>query len=240
MIKTALIGYGQMGKEIETLSEGKLEITSIFDLASEMSANKNYEFTTALEFTSPAVVFDNIKTLAEYGKNIVCGTTGWDNNVDEVKAIVKSNGIGFVYASNFSIGMRLFFKLAEAAGTLFNDYDDYDVFMHEFHHKRKKDSPSGTAISLGNILLEKINRKKELMTSTSENQIDEASLHVTSTRGGEIPGTHSIYFDSIADTIEIKHQARNRHGFALGAIKAAELVNGRKGFFEFGELLFEQ
>ncbi len=239
MIKAALIGYGQMGKEIESLAKEKLKITDIFNLAKEMNTEKQYDFTTALEFTAPEVVFENIKILAESGKNIVCGTTGWENHIDEIKAIVKANEIGFVYASNFSIGMRLFFKLAEEAGQLFNSYEDYDVFMHEFHHKRKKDSPSGTAIALGNILLEKIARKTSLLTSTSENKISESNLHVTSTRGGEIPGTHYIYFDSLADTIEIKHQARNRQGFALGAIKAAELIDGKNGFFEFGELLFE-
>lgn len=239
MIKTAIVGYGQMGKEIEQLAKNKLEICSIFDIDRPIDPQKKYDFTTAVEFTNPAVVFDNIKLLASMGKNIVCGTTGWESRTEEVKEIVEKAGIGFVYASNFSIGMRMFFKLTEYAAELFNEYQDYDVMLHEFHHKRKKDSPSGTALSLADILIKNIERKKTILPDKSESVIDASMLHVTSTRGGEIPGTHTIYFDSLADTIELTHRARNRNGLALGAIKAVELLEGRKGFFEFSELLFD-
>lgn len=227
-----------MGKEIENLSAGRLMILDKFDVDNPLGNTESRDFTTAIEFTCPEAVFDNIRLLAESGKNIVCGTTGWDAKRREVKEIIETNKVGFVYASNFSIGMRMFMKIAEYSAGLFNEADDYDVMLHEFHHKRKKDSPSGTAITLANILLEKINRKKEVLTDKSSDRIDDSVLHVSSTRGGEIPGTHTIIYDSAADTCELTHRARNRKGFALGAIKAAELIDGKKGFFEFGDLLF--
>lgn len=237
MIKTAIVGYGQMGKQIELLNQNQLEIVNIFDIDNPIDRTKKYDFSTAIEFTNPSVVFNNIKKLAKMGKNIVCGTTGWENKIDLVKDIVEKNNVGFVYATNFSIGMRLFFKIIESSVSIFNDYPEYDIMLHELHHKRKVDSPSGTALSLGDIILNNSKTKNNIITDKVTSKISENDLHISSTRGGEIPGTHTLFLDSTSDSIEIKHQLRNRDGLALGAIKAAELIEGKKGFFEFGELL---
>ncbi|MEI6090768.1 MAG: 4-hydroxy-tetrahydrodipicolinate reductase [bacterium] len=239
MINLALVGYGAMGKEIERLCPTeKIMISSIFDINAPLDKSQVYDFDTAIEFSTPTAVLDNIRTLAEMGKSIVCGTTGWYDKIDYVKEIVQTNQVGFVYASNFSIGMRLFFKIVESAAKNFNGFSEYDVMLHELHHKRKIDSPSGTAISLAEILLHNIDAKKEIVSDKIEGQISPNTLHVSSTRGGEITGTHMVYFDSIADTIELTHRAKNRSGLALGALQAVELINGNKGFYEFGDLLF--
>lgn len=238
-INTALVGYGAMGKEIEKQAIDKnINITHIFDLDRTFSRDEKYDFDVAIEFTQPDSVIDNIKMLAEAGKNIVVGTTGWQSKTHEIKSIVKSNKIGLVWAPNFSIGMNIFFKIVQQSAFMFSDYEDYDIFLHELHHKRKKDSPSGTATALADIILRNNNHKREILTETSHKQIMPEQLHVSSTRGGEIFGTHTVYIDSLADTIELTHRARTRSGFALGAIKAAELIYGKQGFFEFSELLF--
>lgn len=240
MINIALVGYGAMGKEIEChCPTDKIIVSSIFDINTPLDKDQVYPFDTAIEFSTPTSVLDNIRTLAEMGKNIVCGTTGWYDKIDYVKEIIQTNQIGFVYASNFSIGMRLFFKIIENASKNFNGFPEYDVMIHEMHHLRKIDSPSGTALSLSEIILHNIDSKKEIVSDKIEGKISPESLHVSSTRGGQLTGTHTVYFDSIADTIELTHRAKNRSGLALGALKAVELIQGKTGFYEFGDLLFE-
>jgi len=239
MINIALVGYGAMGQEIESLCPTEnIDVTYIFDIDTPIIADQEYKFDTAIEFSSPCSVVENIKTLAEMGKTIVCGTTGWYDKIDYVKEIISANGVGFVYATNFSIGMRLFFKVIEDAAKQLNAFTEYDVMLHEMHHKRKMDSPSGTALSLAEILVRHIDSKSEINTDKIDGCIPENTLHVSSTRGGEITGTHTVYFDSAADTIELTHRAKNRSGLALGALKAVELIDGKKGFYEFGDLLF--
>ena len=151
--------------------------------------------------------------------------------------IVKGTQIGLIYASNFSLGMNLFFKIVENAAGFFDKFEDFDPFIHEVHHKMKVDSPSGTALSLGKILLEKISRKSDILPGTSEGQISPEQLHVTSTRTGNVPGTHMVGFESEADSIELKHTARNRSGFAMGALYAAEWVIGKTGVFTMDDLM---
>jgi 4-hydroxy-tetrahydrodipicolinate reductase len=239
MINVALVGYGAMGQEIERLCPTEnIDISYIFDIDTPLDEKEKYDFDTAIEFSTPTVVLDNIKILAEMGKNIVCGTTGWYDKMDYVKDIVKSNNIGFIYASNFSIGMRLFFKIIEDTAKRFSGFTEYDVMLHELHHKRKMDSPSGTAITLAQILIDNLDSKTEIISDKIEGKISPKALHVSSTRGGEIAGTHIVYFDSEADTIELTHRAKNRSGLATGALKAVELIEGKKGFYEFGDLLF--
>ncbi|MFC1691411.1 4-hydroxy-tetrahydrodipicolinate reductase, partial [Nanoarchaeota archaeon] len=168
---------------------------------------------------------------------IVMGTTGWNDQMDEVKKIVEENGIGFIYGSNFSIGVNVFFKMIENAAKIMDKVDDYDVYGHEFHHNQKLDSPSGTAKSMANILLDNMSRKNTLVTDVVNRKIEPNELHFSSTRVGNIPGTHSIGFDSTADTIELKHTARNRSGFALGAVMAAEWIQNKKGFFSVEDMM---
>lgn len=185
----------------------------------------------AIDFSQGEVALEHIQICAENGVNLVMGTTGWYDKIDEAKKIVKSKNIGFLYASNFSIGVQLFFKIIERAANFMNTFDEYDIFAHEFHHRQKKDSPSGTALSLGQLLIKNIDRKTQIVTEKLDRNIAPEEIHISSTRGGYVPGTHAVYFDSEADAIEIKHTARSRKGFAIGALKAAKWLHGKKGFF---------
>ncbi|MBT4333854.1 MAG: 4-hydroxy-tetrahydrodipicolinate reductase, partial [Candidatus Cloacimonetes bacterium] len=144
---------------------------------------------------------------------------------------------GFIYGSNFSVGMNLFFSIIESAAKLMNKAEDYDLFGLEMHHNKKKDSPSGTAKVLSEIILQNIDRKTKVQYDKLDRKIEQDELHFTSVRSGNIPGTHSISFDSEADTIELKHTARNRNGLALGAIKAAKWINNKTGFYNFTDNL---
>lgn len=238
-MKIVLAGYGSMGKEIEkvVLSRGH-EIFGIIDPISPSATAK--ELTEAIiadadvviDFSSPAAVEKNCSIYVTGKTPVVMGTTGWDAARDKIASDVEKSGIGFVWGSNFSIGAHIFFALAEKAASLVNQVAEYDVFIHEFHHKRKKDSPSGTAITAAEKVIAKLDRKDTIVTEKLDRQIKENEFHVSSTRGGEIPGTHTLYLDSLADTIEITHQARSRGGFALGAVMAAEWVKDKKGFIK--------
>jgi 4-hydroxy-tetrahydrodipicolinate reductase len=172
-------------------------------------------------------------------KPIVIGTTGWDQQKDEIKKLCEEANIGVIYASNFSIGMNIFFRMVKNAATLFNQFPDYDPFIQELHHRMKIDSPSGTALRLGEILLKGITRKNKILTNNPEAKIAENELHISSIRAGSQPGTHLVNFDSDFDTIELKHTVRNRSGFALGAIYAAEWLMGKEGFFNIQDMFTE-
>lgn len=236
--KIALVGYGSMGKEIERIAQREnVEITDIFDINNPFDSKKKYDFEVAIEFTEPSSVLKNVEELAKAGKHIVLGTTGWYDKKDEIEKIVEKHNIGLVWAANFSLGMNIFFKLVEVASMFASISDEYDMMVHELHHKHKKDSPSGTAERIGAIILENFINKKEILKETSHKKIKPDQLHVTSTRGGEIFGTHTVYVDSLADTIELTHRARTREGFAIGAISAAEIIAETKGFHEFNELI---
>jgi 4-hydroxy-tetrahydrodipicolinate reductase len=236
--KIALIGYGTMGKEIQKVALSQnIEITNIFDEFSLPDFKHNYEFDVAIDFSVPPAVLGNAKLIAESGKNLVIGTTGWYKDTDLIREFAVKNNTGIVWGSNFSVGMQVFFKMVEYGANLINQTDNYDTFIHEMHHKRKQDSPSGTALSLGEIITSILNSKKEILTETVHGEIQKDHLHISSSRGGEVPGTHTVYFDSLADTIELTHRARSRSGFAEGAMTAAKLINGKKGFFSFEELL---
>jgi 4-hydroxy-tetrahydrodipicolinate reductase len=238
--KIALVGYGTMGKEIERLARlESIKITNIFDEYKPLTENQDYQFDVAIDFTVPDAVFKNVDILTKLRKNIVIGTTGWYDNLDLVKDMAEKRSAGVVWGSNFSVGMQIFYKIADYSSQLFNKVEGYDVFLHEIHHKRKKDSPSGTAITLSDIILKNTDSKNEKLISTPTSRIGTNELHVSSTRGGEVPGTHTIYYDSSDDTIEMTHRARNRTGFAHGALLAAKLIHKKKKFYEFGDLLKE-
>lgn len=185
----------------------------------------------AIDFSEAEAALPHIQICAENGINLIMGTTGWYDRLDEAKKMTQFGNIGVLYASNFSIGVQLFFKIIERAANLMNNFNEYDIFTHEFHHRQKKDSPSGTAISLGQLLLKNIDRKTKIITDKLDRNIAQEELHISSTRGGYVPGTHAVYFDSEADVIEIKHTARSRKGFAIGALKASKWLRGKKGFF---------
>lgn len=244
-IDIALSGYGSMGRELEFhAAGGGLDVKRIYDIyesdkVSILKDEKEFPFSVAIEFTLPDTVLGNIKIFAEHGKNIVVGTTGWHDRTDEVRRIVEANNVGLIYGSNFSMGMQMFMRIVRRAGQLVDKLDGFDVMLHEMHHHRKKDSPSGSAVTLANILLEELSRKKSMQSETAHDAIESDKLHVSSTRGGEITGLHTVYIDSLADTLELTHRAKNRSGFALGALSAARWINGRKGMFEVGDMLKE-
>lgn len=234
----ALIGYGTMGQMVHKVAKEKnFNITSIIDTQNpeadfqEINAESLKDVDVCIDFTHPEVAIENIRKIASEGKNIIMATTGWLDKIEEVKQIVEENKIGFLYASNFSLGVNLFFKLVKEAAQMMNQFDAYDIYSYEMHHNRKKDAPSGTALSIGEILLNNLDRKTKLVLDRPEGEIKENELHLATIRGGDIPGTHCIGFDSSADTIELKHTARNREGFALGSLLAAEWINGKKGYF---------
>ena len=232
----ALIGYGQMGLEIERLAVGRgHRISARFDISSPVIANQ-LNAGVAIDFSSASVIEYNVETCANSGVNMVIGTTGWSDKIAYIRHVVDAAKIGVVYGSNFSVGMQMFMRIVQQAAQHVNQAVDYDVMLHELHHKRKADSPSGTALSLADMLLRNIDRKKTIQTETLHTRIDASELHLTSTRGGEIAGTHSVYLDSDADTIELTHRAKNRRGFALGAVLAAEWIVDKQGFFEFSEV----
>lgn len=235
--KIAIIGYGSMGREVERIAkEQEIIVTEIFDIDNLPDPDGKYKFDVAIDFTQPDSVINNIEIIASLGKNMVVGTTGWLENLNQAESIIKKAGTGLVYGTNFSIGMQMFIRITKLASSLCNNLDEYDIMLHELHHKRKKDSPSGSALTLANTILKEINRKKSINDETSKGIIDSKQLHVTSTRGGEITGTHTIYIDSSADTIELTHRAKNRTGFASGAVESAKWIFRHKGFYDFTDV----
>lgn len=236
----ALVGYGKMGQEIERLAAAHHNIILKIDPTLEIQSPKDVDFSNidvAIDFTHPSVIRENINIYCDKKVNVVVGTTGWTDDLAAIQKQVEDAGIGFLWASNFSIGVHLFWNMVRRGGELMNHFDNYDAFGHEFHHNQKADSPSGTAHSTAQILLDTIDRKTTLVTNELNRKIEPNELHFSSTRGGSIPGTHSVLFDSPTDTIEIKHTARNRSGFASGALHCAEWLKGKKGFFSIEDYL---
>jgi 4-hydroxy-tetrahydrodipicolinate reductase len=241
LLKIAIIGYGAMGKEIEIIAKNKgIIISNIFDIDSKINCNQKYDFDVAIDFSTSIAVLDNLECLAKFGKNMVIGTTGWYEKIDDIKKIVNENNIGCIWSSNFSIGMQLFFRIIAETTKLSDQFKLYDTFISEIHHTNKIDSPSGTAKRLGNIIIENSNSKHTILNDNINRKISSKELHISSLRGGTINGIHTVYFDSIADTIELTHRAKSRTGFAEGAVVAAEWLNNKKGFYCFDNILFDE
>ena len=243
MIKLGIIGYGKMGKLIESLapSEG-FEIVSIIDpnlKNNRISAETLRDADVCIEFTSPETAVSNIREIAKFKKNIVTGTTGWSDKIDEVRKIVRQNDIGFLYGYNFSIGMNLFYSIVQETTKLMNNVTDYDPYGLEIHHNQKVDSPSGTAKILSEIVLRNSDRKSKNQFDRTNRKINSDEFHFASIRAGNNPGEHIIGFDSEADSITLRHSARNRTGLATGALKAAKWMHGKTGFYDFSEVFKE-
>jgi 4-hydroxy-tetrahydrodipicolinate reductase len=240
MVRIGVIGYGKMGQLIEQIAlEQGHEVNAIIDplKGTVISKESLKDVDVCIDFSLPQTAISNIEKLAKLGKNIVVGTTGWYNEMGAVKKIVTENNIGLIWSGNFSLGVNAFFKIIKNSSKIFNKLENYDIMVHEFHHKNKADSPSGTAKMIAQRIIENVDRKDTIITNDLQRKIKENELHVSSTRGGSIPGTHLVLFDSDEDTIELKHTARSRVGFAVGAIKAAEFLNGKKGFFSIDDLM---
>jgi len=235
-MKIALFGYGKMGKEIEQIAlQRNHEIVLKIDESNveKITTDDLKKADVGIEFSTPHSVIKNINTALSVQLPLVVGTTGWYDQLDEIKSLcIKNNGALF-YASNFSLGVNLFFKVNSYLADLMNKYKDYEVSMEEIHHIHKLDKPSGTAITLANQILEKIDRKSS--RSITEKHAD--TLFIKDVREGEVPGTHIVRYQSPIDDIEILHKAHNRKGFALGAVIAAEFLQGKKGVFTMSDLI---
>lgn len=237
--KLAILGYGKMGKAVEESARKQgLEITEIFDIDTPIKPNGQYNFDIAIDFSTPNSVIENVKIVSEMGKDIVIGTTGWYDKLSVVETIINCNSRACVYASNFSIGMNIFFKIVERASALINNYSDFDVMINEIHHKNKIDHPSGTALSLADIVLENIDRKKQVVSEIPKGKaIKPEDLDVSYSRIGSQIGNHSIIIDSEVDTITLNHNAKSRTGFANGAVFAAKWLHGKTGLHSFIDIV---
>ena len=229
MRKLAIVGYGKMGKLIEQLApEYDFQVALKLDEFNNVDGGgliaRNFAgVDAAIEFSIPAAVPGNVEGIAALGVPLVVGTTGWLEHIDRVKRIVETHHAGLVWSPNFSIGVNVFFRLVAEAARLLAAEPAYGAWAWEIHHAAKKDAPSGTLLKL----------VEEMKKAGYARPID-----VSANRAGTIPGTHEIGFDSGADTITLRHTARSREGFARGALKAAQWIIGRKGFYEFGEIEF--
>lgn len=226
VIKLAIVGYGKMGKEIESLLDtNKFVLSGKYDINSRIQETLNGIPDVAIEFSTPQSVMGNLEFLASKKINIVCGTTGWYDKLDTIKELAVKNDIGFIYTSNFSVGMNIFFEIIKNASGLFSKFNQYDAAIEEIHHNQKLDKPSGTSLKLSEVIKNNIKGKKE--------------INISSLRVGSKFGDHKVIFDSIADTITLEHSAKSRRGFAEGALLAAEFIYGRKGFYRFEEVFYE-
>jgi 4-hydroxy-tetrahydrodipicolinate reductase len=233
-MKIALVGYGKMGRVVEEIAPRLgMEVVDRFTrdrplatlvpLAPDDAARRTLAGVEALiDFSVPGAVAGTARAAAALSLPLVIGTTGWQSQRDEVREIVESSGIGAVHAANFSLGVNVLYRLAELASRLLAPADGYDPFIHDWHHRFKLDSPSGTALEL----------RRRMAPSYGEREIP-----ISCQRAGYVPSQHSVGFDSAADTIHIEHRARNRHGLADGALRAARWIAGRRGFHGFDEVL---
>lgn len=236
-MKIALVGYGKMGKEIETIALERghtilLKITKENTLTNNIEVLKQCD--VAIEFTTPANVLKHIEICFNFNIPIVVGTTGWNKLEEKVIEECKTKKATLFYASNFSIGVNLFFEINKRLAQLMNLQNQYNVSLTETHHTQKLDAPSGTAITLANGILQNLTGKQswELAPAITNN-----ALEITAIREENVPGTHTINYESKQDVISITHQAKNRQGFAMGAVIAAEFVNGKTGVFGMNDIL---
>jgi 4-hydroxy-tetrahydrodipicolinate reductase len=236
-MKIALIGYGKMGKTIEEIAVQRgHQVILIIDENNQADFTKENisKADVAIEFTGPHSAYENVRKAIGFNIPVVCGSTGCLEMLDEIKKLcVEKNG-AFLYASNFSIGVNIFFEINKKLASLMAAHSDYEAGITEIHHTQKKDAPSGTAITIAEQILEHIRRKKSWVNHISDNTED---LEILSERIDPSPGTHKVRYSSAIDDIEITHTAHSRKGFALGAVIAGEFINNKKGIFGMKEVL---
>lgn len=236
-MRIVLIGYGKMGKEIERLALGRghtIVARIDVDNAHELSNLSSQEVDVAIEFSNPAAAFANISTCIERQIPVVCGTTGWLDKKNEIEKATAEHDATFFYASNYSIGVNLFFQLNRNLAKLMAPHIEYDIYTNEIHHLEKKDSPSGTAITIAEGIIDAYSGR----TKWVNNEIPKANeVPIWSQRESTIPGTHTVKYISQVDQIEITHEAFSREGFALGAVIAAEWIQGKKGILGMEDML---
>jgi len=230
-MKIAIIGYGKMGKIIDEISQSRGH--EVVARLKETPTTKNLNNAdVAIEFSNPEVAFENIKTCLENKIPVICGTTGWLDKKPEIERLALENNTPFLYGSNFSLGVNLFFALNENLAKLMSNTNEYSVQLEEIHHIHKKDAPSGTAISIAEGIIENSKYEAWKLDETRDKE-----LGIFAIREDEVPGTHSVFYRSEVDEIEIKHTAFNRNGFALGAVIAAEWILDKKGIFSMKDVL---
>jgi 4-hydroxy-tetrahydrodipicolinate reductase len=236
-MKIALIGYGKMGREIEKIAlERGHEVVCIIDMHEEekfeSSAFRSAD--VAIEFTTPDSAFQNYRRAFAAGVPVVSGTTGWLEHLPEIKDACAKEGKTFFYASNFSLGVNIFFALNNYLAKIMNQFPDYDVRMEETHHIHKLDAPSGTAITLAEGILSQLDRKEKWVLGEEGSKEE---LPITSIRKGEVPGIHSVTYESEDDILHISHEIKSRRTLAMGAVLAAEYTKGKQGFLEMKDML---
>jgi 4-hydroxy-tetrahydrodipicolinate reductase len=244
-MKIALLGYGKMGKIIEQIAtDRKHEIVLKIDQHNmdELTAENLQMADVAIEFSTPSTVLANIRQCFEAGVPVVVGTTGWYDHLPELKAQYEQNGT-ILYASNFSVGVNIFFHVNRMLAKLMNNYAYYEVQVEEIHHTQKLDSPSGTAITIAEGIIDNLDAKQNwtnILIADENNTVDDTvkneQLLIESHRIDSVPGTHTVIYDSEVDTLEFKHTAHNRNGFALGAVLAAEWIKDKKGFHSIQDM----
>ncbi len=235
-MKIAIVGYGKMGREVEAAAaeRGHGVFSTVDPSSGEYRSMQREAIEGAdgiIEFGLPEGIIERITLAAEHRVPMIVGTTGWQEQLQEAENVVKARKAALLYGSNFSIGANLFFRLVSAAAEMINPFEDYDVMLAEYHHKNKSDSPSGTALSLAGRIIDASTRKEKIVIDPLQRRIEDNELHVASVRGGSIPGIHQVTIDSPSDSIELTHSARNRRGFAVGAVRALEWLIGRTGFY---------
>jgi 4-hydroxy-tetrahydrodipicolinate reductase len=236
-MRIALIGYGKMGKEIEQVAlERKHTIGLIIDInnLNELTPQNLKKVDVAIEFTRPETAVNNIRTCFSADTPVVTGTTGWLEHFDTIKNECIAGNKTFFYASNYSLGVNVFFKVNQFLAKIMNNFEQYEIEMEEIHHIQKLDAPSGTAISLANDIIKSVARKKQWQLNKQDSS---DALKINAVRRDTVPGTHVIKYDSVVDYIEMTHCAKSRKGFALGAVVAAEFIAGKKGCFNMDDLL---
>ncbi len=230
-MKIALLGYGRMGKEIE-----KIAISRGHEIVIRKDAKDVIDITladVAIDFSIPTSAFGNITNCLNNNVPVISGTTGWLDKYDEAVALCKEKKGGFIYASNFSVGVNIFFELNKQLAKMMSTLNEYNVSMEEIHHTKKLDAPSGTAITLAEGVIENTSKKDWVLGDNAS----EENIPIVAKRIPEVPGTHSVWYNSEVDTIEIKHTAHNRKGFALGAVIAAEWILDKTGVFSMKDVL---
>ena len=230
-MKIALLGYGRMGKEIEQIALQRGHEIVIKD-----NGFVNYDITTAdvaIDFSIPTVAFNNISKCINSKVPVVSGTTGWLDKYEDAITLCNKNKGAFIYASNFSLGVNLFFEMNKKFAEMMNNLNDYTTSIEEIHHTKKLDAPSGTAITLAEGIIENTDKKGWKLDGGANSSL----IPITAVRTPEVPGTHTITYTSDIDSIEIKHTAHNRKGFALGAVVAAEWLHNKTGVFSMKDVL---
>ena len=235
-MKVAIIGYGKMGHEIEqVLLQRGHSVALIIDQenAHDLCAEKLAGVDVAIEFTTPTTAYSNLRTCIECGTPVVSGTTGWHEQLAELQELCRERGSSMIWSSNYSLGVNITFRLNRYLAELMNRFEGYNVAIEEIHHTQKKDAPSGTAISLANDILERVERKQRWLNEPTE---EADAIEITSLREGMVPGTHTVTYTSPDDEIVIKHTLFSRRALALGAVVAAEFVATKRGVFTIDDL----